>query len=75
MKTKERIESKSLSISELEAKLANMQSDLFKLKFRHSVSPVKNPLSIRNLRRDIARIKTFLCQKKAETNNISGNNK
>lgn len=33
---------------------------LKKMKFSHSVNPIENPLSIRDMRRDIARMKTEL---------------
>ncbi|MDR3244716.1 MAG: 50S ribosomal protein L29, partial [Elusimicrobiota bacterium] len=59
MKTKNWLENKELSSEELKVKLNSMQDEFFKLKFKHSASSVKNPLSIRSLRRDIARIKTL----------------
>jgi large subunit ribosomal protein L29 len=36
-----------------------------KMEFQHNVSPMKNPLELRHLRRDIARLKTYLHQKEA----------
>ncbi|MDR3049061.1 MAG: 50S ribosomal protein L29 [Elusimicrobiota bacterium] len=67
MKTKNWLENKELSLVELEAKLSSMQDEIFKLKFRHSASPIKNPMLIRTLRRDIARIKTLITQKSKES--------
>ena len=64
MKSKNWQEMKSMSDAELNAKLNDMQDRIFKLKFRHTTTPVKNPLEIRSLRRDIARVKTLLAQKK-----------
>ncbi|MDR1695817.1 MAG: 50S ribosomal protein L29 [Endomicrobium sp.] len=64
MKSKNWQEMKNMTDSELSVKLNDAQDRLFKLKFRHSAAPVKNPLEIRSLRRDIARIKTLLAQKK-----------
>ncbi|MCL1972970.1 MAG: 50S ribosomal protein L29 [Endomicrobia bacterium] len=64
MKSKNWQEMKSMSDAELNAKLNDMQDRIFKLKFRHTTTPVKNPLEIRGLRRDIARVKTLLAQKK-----------
>lgn len=34
-----------------------------KLEFQHNVAPLKNPLELRHLRREIARLKTHLRQK------------
>ena len=64
MKQKNWVEVKNMSEAELKAKLNDFQDKLFKLKFRHSTAPVKNPLEIRSIRRDIARIKTLLAMKK-----------
>lgn len=63
MKSKNWNEMKSMSDSELKVKLNDMKDRMFKLKFRHSTAPLKNGLEIRNLRRDIARVKTLLAQK------------
>jgi len=64
MKQKNWLEVRNMSEEELKAKLNDFQDKLFKLKFRHSTAPVKNPLEIRSIRRDIARIKTLLAMKK-----------
>ncbi len=63
MKSKNWIEMKNMSDAELVVKLNDMRDKMFKLKFRHSTAPLKNGLQIRNLRRDIARVKTLLAQK------------
>lgn len=46
--------------SDLKAKLLEDQQRLKKLEFAHSISPLENPMSIRGLRRDVARLKTEL---------------
>ncbi len=61
MKTKELRE---LSNAELEEKLRSNEEQLFKLKFQKADVPLKNPLIIRSLRKDIARMKTILGEKK-----------
>jgi large subunit ribosomal protein L29 len=66
MKNKSWNEMKSMTDVELGAKLNELQDKLFKLKFRHSTSPVKNPLEIREIRRNVARIKTLVAQKNSE---------
>jgi large subunit ribosomal protein L29 len=63
MKSKNWQDMKNMSNAELAAKLNDMQDRIFKLKFRHTTAPIKNPLEIRSLRRDIARVKTLLAQK------------
>lgn len=64
-------ELKKLSLIELEAKLHDTREKLFRAKFHHRSTPLKNPLEIRNLRKDIARILTILNQKKQEKNDLS----
>ncbi len=56
-------ELKSLSAEELKGRLAQEVETLQKLKFAQAVSPIENPMQIRNLRRSIARIKTELTAK------------
>jgi large subunit ribosomal protein L29 len=51
-------ELQALSAEDLKAKLAESTRTLRSLKFSHAVSRLENPMSIRNLRRQIARINT-----------------
>jgi large subunit ribosomal protein L29 len=64
MKSKNWNEIKNMSKVELNAKLSELQDKIFRLRFRHSTVPVKNPLEIREIKKDIARIKTLIAQKK-----------
>ena len=63
MKQKEVIE---LSVDELNEKLNTFKKQLADMKMSHSVSPIENPLQIRNTRRVIARIYTELTRRKQE---------
>jgi large subunit ribosomal protein L29 len=47
-----------LTAEELEQKAGALQDELFKLRLRQAASQVENPMRIRQLRRDIARIRT-----------------
>ncbi|OGS36768.1 MAG: 50S ribosomal protein L29 [Elusimicrobia bacterium RIFOXYB2_FULL_49_7] len=60
MKARQWQEMKHLSDNEMEAKLRDAQEQLFRMRFRHSATRLKNPLELRDLRRSIARIKTVL---------------
>ena len=53
-------EVKELSIDELNEKLLSFQKKLSDLKMTHAISPIENPMQIKNLRRTIARINTEL---------------
>jgi len=51
---------KDLSESDLQARIHEDELRLKKLEFAHAISPLENPVSVRSLRRDIARLKTEL---------------
>lgn len=53
-------ELKELGKEELQAKLVAAEKDMAELKLKHSLNQLENPLMIRSLRRDIARMKTIL---------------
>ena len=53
-------EVKELSIDELSEKLLSFQKELSELKMTHVISPIENPMQIKNMRKTIARINTEL---------------
>ena len=54
---------KDLNESDLKARIQEDELRLKKLEFAHAISPLENPMSIRALRKDVARLKTALAQK------------
>lgn len=46
--------------TDLKARLEEDKQRLKKLEFAHAISPLENPMTIRGLRRDIARLSTAL---------------
>jgi large subunit ribosomal protein L29 len=54
---------KDLNENDLKARIQEDELRLKKLEFAHAISPLENPMSIRSLRKDIARLKTALAQK------------
>jgi large subunit ribosomal protein L29 len=52
-----------LNESDLQARIKEDEVRLKKLQFAHSISPLENPVSIRGLRRDLARLKSELKKK------------
>lgn len=54
---------KELSETDLAARISEDELRLKKLEFAHAISPLENPMSIRSLRRDIARLKSELRKK------------
>ncbi|MEP6675186.1 MAG: 50S ribosomal protein L29 [Ferruginibacter sp.] len=57
---------KGLNVADLKAKITEDELRLKKLSFAHSMTPLENPMNIRSLRKDIARIKTELKKKEQE---------
>jgi len=53
-------EIRSLSTEEVKSKIAETVELVEKLKFANAVSPIDNPMKIRNIKKDIARLKTEL---------------
>lgn len=60
---------RSLDGQALADKVAETKLQLKRLTFSHAVNPIENPLTIRSLRREIARIQTEQTQRKAGTQN------
>ena len=54
---------KDLNVNDLKARIQEDEQRLKKLEFAHAISPLENPMSIRSLRKDVARLKTALAQK------------
>lgn len=59
-------ELRELSIEELQQKRGDLREDLFRLKMRKAVAQLENPVRLRQLRRDIARVETILRERTAE---------
>ncbi|HEV3411987.1 MAG TPA: 50S ribosomal protein L29 [Puia sp.] len=53
---------KDLNEVDLKARIQEDELRMKKLEFAHAISPLENPMSIRALRKDIARLKTKLNQ-------------
>lgn len=61
-------ELQSLSVEELKQKLEAEKESLTKLRFAHAISPIENPMKIRESRKLIARIATTLKNKELQNN-------
>jgi large subunit ribosomal protein L29 len=59
-------ELKSLTLEELKQKLDAEKESLTRLKFAHAISPIENPMKIKETRKLIARIRTILNQKETQ---------
>ena len=59
-------EIKKLTVAQLQKELTNFKREKFNLRFQKVNSQVQNPSRIRTVRRSIAKILTFLNQKKKD---------
>ena len=66
---------KYLSVAELNAKLKELNSELFNLRFSHVTRSLANPMALHNVKKDIARVKTVLREKELEANGGNDGNK
>ena len=56
-------EIRDLSLDDLKAKLEELVTERFNLRFRSATESIENPMRFRDLRRDIARLHTILREK------------
>ncbi|HSN56074.1 MAG TPA: 50S ribosomal protein L29 [Candidatus Sulfomarinibacteraceae bacterium] len=54
------------SSDELTKNLSDLEEQLFKLRFQKSTGQIENPVKIREVRRDIARVLTVINERRAQ---------
>ena len=57
---------RTLTIDELKQKEQELRRELFNLKFRLATGEVENPMRVRAVKRDIARVLTVMTEKTAK---------
>lgn len=57
-------ELRELSTAELGSKLVDLKEELFNLRFQHATGQLENPLRIREVKKDYARIMTIMTERK-----------
>ncbi|HIJ78531.1 MAG: 50S ribosomal protein L29 [Desulfobulbaceae bacterium] len=55
---------RELGQDDLAAKIKDLSEEHFKLKFQHGIRPIENTAKLRQIRKDVARIKTFVVEQK-----------
>lgn len=53
-------EIREMSLDEMQRKAADLQEELFNLRFQHEIGQLENPMKMKQTKRDIARIKTII---------------
>ncbi|HAE14356.1 MAG: 50S ribosomal protein L29 [Chitinophagales bacterium] len=59
---------KSLNVQDLQQRLEDDRERLQKLQFNHAVNPLENPMQVRFLRREIARLQTEIRKRELAEN-------
>ena len=59
---------RKMTDQERTAELERMKQELFNLRFQHVTGQLENPVKMREVRRDIARVKTIIREKELEQN-------
>jgi len=56
-------ELRALTVEELKQEEVNLRKELFNLRFQKATGEIENPLRIRQVRKDIARVLTIITEK------------
>ena len=62
-------EIRKMTLIEMDEKLAELKDELFKLRFQQAINQLENPMRIKAVKKDIARIKTVQRQIQLENAN------
>ena len=57
-------EIRELGVDDLQARAKDIDDQLFRLRIQKSMGQLEAPTKIRTLRRDLARVKTILCERR-----------
>jgi large subunit ribosomal protein L29 len=58
---------REMSVEDVSTKIAELEEERFRLNFRSATEPLEDPLRLRWIRKDIARLKTILRERTLET--------
>ena len=58
---------RELSGAEIEGRIKELEEERFRLNFRSATEPLEDPLRLRWIRKDIARLKTILRERQLES--------
>lgn len=54
------------SVAELNEELIALKEELFRLRFQHATNQLENPLKLRTVKREIARVKTIIRERELQ---------
>ena len=56
-------EIREMEVADLQTRIAELEEERFRLKFRSATEPLEEPLRLRTIRKDIARLKTIATER------------
>lgn len=62
-------EIRELTADELNTKLSDLKAELFNLRFQLAINQLDNPMRIKAVKKDIARVKTVICENELQAGN------
>lgn len=62
MKKSEKDKIREMSVEEMEARLDELKKELFNLRFQHAINQLDNPMRLNAVKKEIAVIKTIMCE-------------
>lgn len=60
-------EIREMTSDEIQARLDELKTEQFRQRFRAATQPLENPMLVRHIRRDIARMRTVLRERELST--------
>ena len=57
---------REMTSAELDAKLGELKTELFNLRFQHATKQLENPMKLVEVRKDIAKVMTILHEKNSQ---------
>ena len=63
---------REMTMAELDTELKKMKNELFNLRFQHVTGQLENPLRMKDVKRDIARIKTVIRENELSREQATG---
>ena len=61
-------EIREMTNDDITARIKDLEEEQFRLRFRSATEPLEDPLRLRVIRRDLARLKTILKEQQVQTN-------
>jgi len=60
-------EIREMTVADIQTRIGELEEERFRLQFRSATEPLEDPLQLRSIRKDIARLKTVLRERELAT--------